>query len=130
MKGKNDGCVKVSRGGCRANSGITSQVLLQSQDLIDRMPCGLMGNRNILLRTENSTLSVSCPFLMTTWFVDVFFFFFFFLQKLLCTRAHSATLTALFEFILKRCLFSTLFKSGLVFFFCFLSRFWFHHQNT
>lgn len=72
MKGKNDGCVKVSRGGCRANSGITSQVLLQSQDLIDRMPCGLMGNRNILLRTENSTLSVSCPFLMTTRFVDVF----------------------------------------------------------
>lgn len=48
MKGKNDGCVKVPREGCRTNLGITSKLLLQAQDLSDRMPRGLLGNRNIL----------------------------------------------------------------------------------
>lgn len=50
MKGKNDGCVKVSRGGCRTNLGITSKLLRKSPDLVDSMPRGLLGNRNILLK--------------------------------------------------------------------------------
>lgn len=31
MKGKNDGCAKVSHGGCRTNLEITSKLLLQPQ---------------------------------------------------------------------------------------------------
>lgn len=74
MKGKNDGCVKVSHGGYRTSLRITSKLLLQSHDLTDRMPRGLLGKRNILLRIA------WCPFLMTARIVDVFFPF---LQKLL-----------------------------------------------
>ncbi|KAG7314894.1 hypothetical protein KOW79_022197, partial [Hemibagrus wyckioides] len=58
MKGKNDGCVKVPREGCRTNLGITSKLLLQPRGLGDRTPRGLLGQLRLAVVFQDGVLVV------------------------------------------------------------------------